>query len=334
MSYCCLEGIKFLLIQHFCSLRGYARVAIVFSNIEGMRMQTQKVVQRLTIVFLTSFLLVACSEKEEIFKDEPVEVLYNEAMDNLDKGNFTRAANAFVEVERQHPYSALAPKALLMAAYSFYQARKYEDALENYNVFIQLHPGHEHIAYAYYMVGICYYEQVPTIERDQKSTEDALKAFEEVTRRFSASPYGKDARLKIDLIRDHLAGKEIDVGRYYLEKQAYLAALNRFKNVVDGYQTTSHTPEALHRMVECYLALGILDQAQKTAAVLGYNYPGSTWYSDTYALMNTAMPEALKQSPKPGNGPKGAAKPQEMEPSSVLTKAPGSLEKTQPKQPS
>jgi len=138
----------------------------------------------------------ACSDSEETFADQPVESLYNQGMDQLQDGSYRRAALAFVEVERQHPYSALAPKALLMAAYSYYQAKKYEDALENYNVFIQLPPGHEHIGYAYYMVGICYYEQVPMIERDQKTTEDALRAFEDVANRFPSTPYGKDAKLK------------------------------------------------------------------------------------------------------------------------------------------
>jgi outer membrane protein assembly factor BamD len=297
----------------------------------------KKTIKGVAVALFLGFLQTACSETEDTFQDQPVEVLYNEAMDNLEKGNFKRAASGFVEVERQHPYSALAPKSLLMAAYSYYQAKKYEDALENYNVFIQLHPGHEHIAYAYYMLGICYYEQVPMVERDQKTTEDALKAFEEVTRRFSSSPYGKDAKLKTDLIRDHLAGKEMDIGRFYLDRQAYLAALNRFRNVIEGFQTTSHAPEALHRMVECYLALGILDQAQKTAAVLGYNYPGSSWYSDTYDLIRNTMPEALSNSPKPGSGPKGVEKPQESAQDSSLTKAPVSggkvsLQKTSKRQ--
>lgn len=296
-------------------------------------MHIKKTIQCLSIVLTMGLLQTACSDTEEIFAEQPVESLYNKAMDYLEAGSYSRAAQAFVEVERQHPYSALAPKSLLMAAYSYYQAKKYEDALENYNVFIQLHPGHEHIAYAYYMVGICYYEQVPMVERDQKTTEDALRAFEEVVQRFSSSPFGKDAKLKIDLIRDHLAGKEMDVGRYYLGKQAYLAALNRFKNVVEGFQTTSHTPEALHRMVECYLALGILDQAQKTASVLGHNYPGSSWYGDTYELIRNTVPDALGTAPKPGSGSKGAPKPQEDSPeSSALTKAPVSLGKMKSQQ--
>jgi outer membrane protein assembly factor BamD len=293
-----------------------------------MIMHIKKTVQYLSVALVLGLLQTACSDTEEVFSEQPVESLYNKAMDYLEAGSYSRAAQAFVEVERQHPYSTLAPKSLLMAAYSYYQAKKYDDALENYNVFIQLHPGHEHIAYAYYMVGICYYEQIPMVERDQKTTEEALTAFEEVTHRFSSTPFGKDAKLKIDLIRDHLAGKEMDVGRYYLGKQAYLAALNRFKNVVEGFQTTSHAPEALHRMVECYLALGILDQAQKTASILGYNYPGSSWYGDTYELIRNTIPDALGAAPKPGKGPQGASKPQEESPeSSTLTKAPVSLGK-------
>lgn len=294
-------------------------------------MQFKKTIKGISVALFLGLLQTGCSDTEETFAEQPVESLYNQAMDYLEKGSYSRAAHAFVEVERQHPYSALAPKALLMAAYSYYQAKKYEDALENYNVFIQLHPGHEHIAYAYYMVGICYYEQIPMIERDQKTTEDALRAFEEVTRRFLSSPYGKDAKLKTDLIRDHLAGKEMDVGRYYLRQQAYLAALNRFKNVVEGFQTTSHAPEALHRMVECYLALGILDQAQKTAAVLGYNYPGSAWYGDTYELIRNTIPDALSQSPKPGSGPKGVEKPEQIMGEPLpLTQSPVPLGKAPP----
>ena len=294
-------------------------------------MENSKAFKCLVIAGLLALMQAACSEKEETFSEQPVEELYNQGMDYLKDGSNTKAAQAFVEVERQHPYSALAPKALLMGAYAYYQAKKYEDAIENYHVFIQLHPGHEHIAYAYYMVGICYYEQIPLVERDQKTTEEALNAFDEVVRRFSASVYGKDAKLKIDLIRDHLAGKEMAVGRYYLKKQAYLAALNRFKNVVEGFQTTSQAPEALHRMVECYLALGILDEAQRTAAVLGYNYPGSTWYEDTYNLMRTLMPQSLEKAPKPGIGPKGAVKPQDtVGQSSALSRFPAALEKVKP----
>lgn len=238
-------------------------------------------------------LIGGCSDKDALYKDQPVELIYNNAMDLLEAGKSVASAKAFAEVERQHPYSNWAVKAQMMSAYAYYQAKKYEDAIETYNVFIQLHPGHEQVAYAYYMLGLCNYEQIPTVERDQVVTEKALKAFEEVVRRFPTSAYAKDSKIKIEFIRDHLAAKEMDVGRYYLKNGAYLAAVNRFKNIIDGYQTTSQTPEALHRLVECYLALGIMDQAQASGAVLGHNYPGSQWYADSYALIKATNPSAI-----------------------------------------
>jgi outer membrane protein assembly factor BamD len=247
--------------------------------------------------------LVACSTtpQNEPYIEKSVEVLYNEGMDLLESGSPAKAAVTFAEVERQHPYSNWAVKAQLMSAYSYYLAKKYDESIETYRVFIQLHPSHERIAYAYYMLGLCYYEQIPTVERDQNVTEESLKAFEEVVRRFPTSPYAKDAGIKIEFIRDHLAGKEMEVGRYYQSHGAYLSAVNRFKNIIQGYQTTSHVPEALHRLVECYLALGIMDQAQASAAVLGHNYPSSSWYADSYALIKAANPSAVledKQQPK------------------------------------
>ncbi|WP_010298760.1 outer membrane protein assembly factor BamD [Candidatus Odyssella thessalonicensis] len=258
------------------------------------------------LLALTATLLISCSEKdEEALAQMPVEQLYNMAKDQMDSGSYNTAAKTFAEVERQHPYSEWSLKAQLMSAYCYYEAKKYTEAIEGYNVFIQLHPGHEHIPYAYYMVGLSYYEQIPTVHRDQTVTEKAQEAFQEVINRFPDSPYAKDAKFKMDLLRDHLAGKEMDVGRYYLRQRSYLAAVNRFKEVVDRFQTTSHVPEALHRMVECYLALGLVEQAYQTAAILGHNFPGSLWYADTYALMTdknpkTALPkkQALKAEVK------------------------------------
>lgn len=246
---------------------------------------TKNIISKLFITGCSITLMGCAGTEEEEFAKMSVEDLYTQAKGQMDKGSFNRAAKIFAEVDRQHPYSEWALRAQLMSAYAFYEAKKYIEAIEGYNVFIQLHPGHEHIGYAYYMVGLCYYEQIPTVHRDQEVTEKALQAFEEVIHRFPNSTYARDAKYKIDLTRDHLAGKEMDVGRYYLNQQAYLAAVNRFKIVVDQYQTTSHTPEALHRMVECYLALGIPEQAQASAAVLGHNFPGSSWYADSYALM-------------------------------------------------
>jgi len=243
---------------------------------------------------LLGLLLSGCTDKEDTYSDRSVEELYNVAMDRFESESYQKAARAFAEVERQHPYSNWALKAQLMSAYCYYEAKKYDEAIENFNVFIQLHPGHPEAAYAYYMLGLCHYEQIPIIERDQKPSELSQKAFEEVVSRFPTSPYAKDAKFKIDLIRDHLAAKEMDVGRYYQRQTAYLPAINRFKEVVSRYQTTSHAPEALLRMVECYLALGLKQEAQEAAAVLGHNYPTSDWYKDAYDLMQKTAPEALQ----------------------------------------
>jgi outer membrane protein assembly factor BamD len=242
--------------------------------------------------------LAGCSsDKDEIMADKPVEEIYNIAMDHYEQGRYERAAKTFAEVERQHPYSNWAVKAQLMSAYAYYESKRYDDAIEGFNVFIQLHPGHPDVAYAYYMLGLCYYEQVAMVERDQKATELSLKSFSEVLTRFPGSPYAKDAKLKINLLYTHLAGKEMEIGRFYLKRHSYLPALNRFKMVIEQYQTTAQVPEALHRAVECYLALGILDQAQAMAAILGHNYPGSQWYADSYALIQAALPQGHDQKP-------------------------------------
>jgi outer membrane protein assembly factor BamD len=172
-----------------------------------------------------------------------------------------------------------------MAAFSYYQSNKYDDAIIALDRFIQLHPGHRDIPYAYYLKALCFYEQISDVGRDQRMTQLALDALAEVVKRFPESPYSRDARLKIELAIDHLAGKEMDVGRYYQKQQQYVAAINRYRVVIERYQTTTHVPEALHRLVESYLALGVKDEAQQAAAVLGHNFPGSDWYADSYFLM-------------------------------------------------
>lgn len=233
-----------------------------------------------------ALLLAGCSsDKKDTYTERSVEDLYNSGMNQLLDERYAAAAKSFDEVERQHPYSVWATKAQLMAAYSLYEAGKYDDSISAAERFIQLHPGHRDIAYAYYLKALDYYVQIADVARDQKNTEQAMTALGEVVRRFPDSKYGRDARLKIDLARDHLAGKEMEIGRWYERQGSYLAAINRFRRVVDQYQTTTHVPEALHRLTECYLALGLTDEARKTAAVLGYNYPGSEWYSDSYALL-------------------------------------------------
>jgi outer membrane protein assembly factor BamD len=237
-----------------------------------------------------SAVLAGCSgSKQDEYVERPVEELYNQAQDLLEAGDDKSAGQAFEEVERQHPYSQWATRAQLMSAYAYYEANSYDEAVAAAQRFIELHPGHQDVPYAYYLIGISYYEQISDVGRDQKMTEQALAAFDELRRRFPDSEYAKDAELKADLARDHLAGKEMSIGRYYLRRGQYLAAINRFRNVVERYQTTTHVPEALHRLTEAYLALGLDQEAQKNAAVLGYNFPSSPWYQDSYALLNGGM---------------------------------------------
>lgn len=232
-------------------------------------------------------MLAACSHSSDnqLYIEKPVDDLYNKAMDAMAGENYNTAAKTFDQVENQHPYSVWATKSQLMEIFSYYQAQNYNEAVIAADRFIQLHPGNRDVAYAYYLKAICYYMQIVDVGRDQKLTQLALTALQDVVRRFPESRYARDAKLKLDFVRDHLAGKEMDIGRYYLKRGEYLAALNRFKRVVDMYQTTTHVPEALERIVECDLALGLNLEAEKNAAVLGYNYPGSHWYIDAYNLV-------------------------------------------------
>jgi outer membrane protein assembly factor BamD len=215
----------------------------------------------------------------------PVEELYNNGVDALNARRFTTAGDQFAAVEQNYPYSTWAVNAQLMSGYSLYLQNKYTDAIGTLDRFIQLHPVHRDIAYAYYLRSLCYYEQIADIARDQKGTEQAMNALREVVTRFPDTAYARDAKLKIDLCVDHLAGKEMEIGRYYQNQNLYEAAIGRFQRVVDDFQTTNHVPEALARLTEIYLALGLKDQARKTAAVLGYNYPGSYWYTASYAQL-------------------------------------------------
>lgn len=231
--------------------------------------------------------LAACSSTpdELPYVERPAEDIYNEALAEMDEENYEEAAKLFDEVERQHPYSQWATRAQLMAAYAHYEDLKYDDAILALDRFIQLHPGSDQIGYAYYLKALSYYEQITDVERDQKITEQARDVLGEIIRRFPGSEYARDAKLKYELTSDHLAGKEMEIGRYYMRQNAYNAAISRFRSVVEKYQTTSHVPEALHRLTEAYLALGVTEEATAAAAVLGHNYPGSAWYQDSYALL-------------------------------------------------
>ena len=225
--------------------------------------------------------------------DTPVEQLYNKAANDLDSKHYELAAHGFEEVERQHPYSQWATRAELMAAFAYYKNLDYDESVIALDRFTELHPGNKDIDYAYYLKALCYYEQITDVARDQAMTEQALNALETLIRRYPDSRYSRDAKLKRDLVLDHLAGKEMEIGRYYLNRGYVNAALNRFRVVVKDYQTTTHVPEALHRMVEGYMTLGLRDQATRVAAVLGYNYPGSKWYEDSYALLDPDQRQTL-----------------------------------------
>ncbi len=226
---------------------------------------------------------VAIAEEQAV---KPVEELYNEAADALDAEEYNRAARLFEDVERQYPYSKWATKAQLMAAFAAYQNDNYDEAVFAIDRFTELHPGNEDIDYAYYLKALAFYEQISDVARDQAMTEEALKAFDTLITRFPNSEYTRDSKLKRDLTLDHLAGKEMEIGRYYLNRNQMNAAINRFRTVVKKYQTTTHTPEALHRLVEAYLTLGLKTEATRVAAVLGHNYPGSKWYERSYSILD------------------------------------------------
>ena len=238
------------------------------------------------LILCLSVGLANCAKDEaSIYLDRSVEDIYNYAMDLLLDKDYQMAALTFEEVERQHPYSMWATKAQLMSSYAHYLDNNYDDSVIAAERFVSLHPGHDDTAYAYYLLGLCYYEQISDVGRDQKMTVKALEAFESVVRRYPTSKYSRDAKLKMDLARDHLAGKEMEIGRTYQSLEFYVAAINRFRNVVQRYQTTSHVPEALYRLTESYLALGVTKEAEVAAAVLGHNFPGSDWYATSYALL-------------------------------------------------
>ena len=256
------------------------------------------------LVLAASLALTACQtnkgKKDQSYVARDVETLYIVAKDTLEKREYKLAAAQFDEVERQHPYSVWARRAQLMSAFSYYVAGDFNEAVSSSQRFLSLHPGSREAPYAYYMIAISYYEQISGVQRDQRTTQQALDALGELIRRYPNTDYAADARLKVDLARDHLAGKEMEIGRFYQNQGLYLAAISRFRAEIENYDTTSHTPEALHRLVESYLALGIPEEAYKAAAVLGANYPGSEWYGRSYALINKKAPGVAQGLPAKG----------------------------------
>ncbi|MEA1014411.1 outer membrane protein assembly factor BamD [Sphingomonas sp. LY54] len=221
-----------------------------------------------------------------------VNTLYNAAKYRLDRGQYVIAAALFDEVERQHPYSIWARRAQLMSAFSYYLAKDHTKSIESARRFLAIHPGNKDAPYALYLIALNHYEQIEDVNRDQSISKQALDALGELVRRYPETRFAADARLKIDLVRDHLAGKEMEIGRFYQRRQQWLASVVRFRTVIDEYQTTTHTPEALMRLTESYLALGIPAEAKKAAAVLGANYPGTKWYERAYELVQKHAPAA------------------------------------------
>ncbi|MGJ8563474.1 MAG: outer membrane protein assembly factor BamD [Alphaproteobacteria bacterium] len=234
----------------------------------------------------------ACStfgskQKERLaYVERPAEVIYNGGVDRMDKGDWDRAKLFFQEVERQHPFSKWARRSMLMTAYANYRSADYEEAAATAQRFIGLHPGNESTPYAYYLIAMSFYDQIYDVGRDQATTVSAEAALQQVVRRYPDSDYARDARLKLELTHDHLAGKEMTIGRYYLKENQHLAAIGRFKNVAKNYQTTSHVEEAMHRLVESYVSLGVIEEAKLVGSVLGHNYPSSEWYKDSYTLLS------------------------------------------------
>jgi outer membrane protein assembly factor BamD len=236
-------------------------------------------------------------DKQVVLPDEPADKLYNEGLTLLNKKEYVDAAKKFEEVDRQHPYSEWARKSLLMSAFAYYEVGEHEETIQAARRYVALHPGSPDAAYAQYLMASSYYDQIPDITRDQARTERAMQALDEVVRKYPDTEYAESSRRKLEIARDQLAGKEMMIGRYYLEKRNYTGAINRFKAVVTQYQTTRHVEEALMRLSEAYMALGIVNEAQTAAAVLGHNFPDSPWYRDAYKLVQSGgQPQENKQS--------------------------------------
>ncbi|HEY5106518.1 MAG TPA: outer membrane protein assembly factor BamD [Caulobacteraceae bacterium] len=243
------------------------------------------------LVVIAALALGGCAFKKKkpslAYQERPVELLYTVGAQKIDEHRWADAVQYFGEVERQHPYSEWSRRAILMTAYAHYEANNYAEAIADADRFIALYPGNASTSYAYYLKSICYFEQIVDVGRDQASTEDAQVAMREVVKRYPNTEYALDDRLKLDMVADQLAGKEMTIGRYYLREGDPIAAMGRFRTVVDRFQTTSHVPEALYRLVAIDLSLGLTKEAQQNGAVLGFNYPGDIWYRDAYRLLTS-----------------------------------------------
>jgi outer membrane protein assembly factor BamD len=238
-----------------------------------------------------------------VYEERPVELLYATGAARMDAHQWNQAVDYFGEVERQHPYSEWSRRAILMTAYANYQAGKYIEAIGDADRFLSLYPGNPSAGYAHYLKAVCYFDQIVDVGRDQASTGQALAALRDVVQRYPQTEYAADARLKIDMVNDQLAGKEMSVGRYYLRNGDTLAAIGRFQTVLQRFQTTTHAPEALYRLVEANLTLGLAEEAKRNGAVLGYNYPGDYWYGEAYSLLTSKnLKPAVVPDPKAKRG--------------------------------
>ena len=252
-----------------------------------------------TAIALTGCSVVKKKKPTLAYEERPVELLFSVGAADLDRHQWNDAVNYFREVERQHPYSEWSRRSILMTAYAHYQANSYAEAINDADRFIALYPGNAATPYAFYLKSVCYFEQIVDVGRDQAATEQAQANLGEVIKRYPTTQYAADARVKLDMVQDQLAGKEMTIGRYYLRAGDPIAAIGRFRRVIDRYQTTSHAPEALYRLVEANLTLGLVGEAVKDGAVLGYNYPGDVWYHDAYHLLTT---KGLRPALPPGSG--------------------------------
>lgn len=257
----------------------------------------------LSAVLMVSLVaLGGCSTKVKPYEEKSVNEFYNEGLALLQKRDFEEASKKFVELERQHPYSLWAARGQVLLAYAYYENQNYASAVESIQSFLQLYPGHEDAAYMNYLLGMSYYEQIPIVQRDQDFTRKSLTSFQSLISQFPDSEYARDAKYKLELVRDHLAGEEMFTARFYLGKRAYIAAIRGFQRVVAHHDNTRHAEEALHRLVECYYALGMNRDATRMAAVLQHNYPHSPWYRDSYYLLKGVD---LRTDEHKGKGAKG-----------------------------
>ena len=258
----------------------------------GRKDRTSGKMRSMFAVIPMVLLLAGCTTSEISSSDfvddvEPADVLYNQALSDLDRGDMKNARKKLQEIDKQHPYSEFSRRSLVLQSFLHYRKAEYDDAINTGRRYVALYPGDKDAAYAQYLVGMSYFRQIPDVTRDQSITARAYNAFSEVVERYPDSEYVEDSRAKMRVSLDQLAGKEMLTGRYYLERREFLAAINRFRSVVEKYQTTRHIEVALARLTEAYLALGVVNEAQTAAAVLGHNFPESDWYRDSLALVRS-----------------------------------------------